>query len=191
MRRFAPTGPNTTVIDLRGRLVVPGLADSHVHFIQGGFQLLSVDLKDARSEEEFVRRIGAKAGTLPAGRWMLGGNWDEEAWPSEKLPNRWLVDPVTPRTPILISRYDGHAALANSLALKLAGVTRETPDPQGGVIVHDPKSGEPTGILKDAAQDLVAKVIPPPTENEMEQALRAGLREAARVGLTSVGDITR
>jgi hypothetical protein len=183
-------GPNTAVIDLKGRLAVPGLSDSHVHFIDGGFQLLSVDLKDARSEEEFVRRIAAKARTLPSGRWIQGGDWDEEAWPSERLPNRWLIDSVTPHTPVFISRYDGHSALANSLALNLAGVTKSTPDPPGGVIVRDPKSGEPTGILKDEAQELVAKVIPPPTESEMEEALRAALKEAAHVGLTSVHDIT-
>jgi hypothetical protein len=183
-------GPNTEVVDLGGRLVVPGLADSHVHFIQGGFQLLAVDLKDARSEEEFVRRIAAKAKTLPPGRWMQGGDWDEEAWPSEKLPNRWLIDPATPRTPVFLRRYDGHAGLANSLALELAGVNKDTPTPVGGVIVHDPKSGEPTGILKDGAKELVAKVIPRPTESETEEALRAALKEAARVGLTSVHDIT-
>jgi hypothetical protein len=183
-------GPNTEVINLRGRLVVPGLADSHVHFIRGGFQLLAVDLKDARSEEEFVRRIADKAGTLAPGRWLLGGGWDEEAWPSEKLPNRELIDPVTPHTPVFISRYDGHVGLANTLALKLAGVTKNTPDPAGGEIVRDPKSGEPTGILKDEAQALVAKLIPRPTESEMEQALRAALKEAARVGGTSVHDIT-
>jgi predicted amidohydrolase YtcJ len=183
-------GPNTTVVDLKGRLAVPGLTDSHAHFIQGGFQLLSVDLKDSRSEEEFVRRVAEKARALPPGRWMQGGDWDEEAWPSEKLPTRWLIDPVTPRTPVFISRYDGHAVLANSLALKLAGVTKNTPDPPGGVIVRDPKSGEPTGVLKDEAQDLVAKVIPRPSQAEMEEALRAALKEAARVGLTSIHDIT-
>ena len=186
----AYASPNTTVIDLKGRLAVPGLSDSHAHFIQGGFQLLSVDLKDSRSEEEFVRRIAEKARTLPPGRWMQGGDWDKEAWPSEKLPTRWLIDPVTPRTPVFISRYDGHAVLANSLALELAGITKETPDPPGGVIVRDPKSGEPTGVLKDEAQDLVAKVIPRPSQAEMEEALRAALKEAARVGLTSIHDIT-
>jgi hypothetical protein len=183
-------GPNTEVVDLGGRLVVPGLADGHAHFIDGGFQLLEVDLKDARSEREFVRRIADKAGTLPPGRWMQGGDWDEEAWPSEKLPDRWMIDPVTLRTPVFISRYDGHAGLANSLALKLADITKDTRDPVGGVIVRDPKSGEPTGILKDEAQELVATVIPRPTEREMEEALRAALKEAARVGLTSVHDIT-
>ena len=137
-----------------------------------------------------MRRIAAKASALPPGRWMLGGDWDEEAWPSEKLPDRWMIDQVTPHTPVFISRYDGHAGLANSLALKLAGITKDTQDPVGGVIVRDPKSGEPTGILKDEAQELVAKVIPRPTEGEMEEALRAALQEAARVGLTSVHDIT-
>jgi len=183
-------GPNTSVVDLKGRLAVPGLSDSHVHFINGGFQLLSVDLKDARSEEEFGRRIAVKARTLAPGRWMQGGDWDEEAWPSAKLPNRWLIDPVTPHTPVFLSRYDGHAVLANSLALNLAGITKNTPDPAGGVIVRDPKSGEPTGVLKDEAQALVLKVIPRPTESEMEEALRVALKEAARVGLTSVHDIT-
>ena len=186
----AYVGPGTRVIHLQGRLAVPGLIDSHVHFVDGGFQLLRIDLKDARSEEEFVRRIAEKARTLPAGRWLLGGNWDEQAWPSAKLPTRWLIDAVTPNTPVFMSRYDGHAALANSLALKLAGVTRATPEPSGGVIVRDPQSGEPTGVLKDAAEELVARVIPRPTEFEMEEALKAALAEARRVGVTSLHNIT-
>jgi predicted amidohydrolase YtcJ len=183
-------GPNTKVVDLQGRLAVPGLIDSHAHFIGGGFQLLEIDLKNARSEEEFTRRIGEKAKTLAPGRWLLGGDWDEQAWASATLPTREMIDAVTTKNPVFLSRYDGHAGLANSLALKLAGVTRATPDPVGGVIVRDPKTGEPTGIFKDAAQDLITKVIPPPTETAMTEALRAALQEAARVGLTSVQDIT-
>ena len=183
-------GPNTELVDLKGRLVVPGLEDSHVHFIGGGFQLLAVDLKDARSEEEFVRRIAEKARALKAGQWMQGGDWDEEAWASAQIPTRELIDAVTPLTPVFLSRYDGHAVLANSLALKMAGVTKETPAPAGGVIVRDPQTGEPTGILKDEAQELVARVIPRPSRGEMEGALQAALQEAARVGLTTVHDIT-
>jgi len=183
-------GRNTKIVDLKGRLAVPGLIDSHAHFIVGGFQLLSVDLKDARSGEEFTRRIGEKARTLAPGRWLLGGDWDEQAWASAKLPSRGMIDAVTENHPVFLSRYDGHAALANSLALKLAGVTRATPDPIGGVIVRDAATGEPTGIFKDAAQGLIAKAIPSPTEAEMTQALRAALAEAARVGLTSVHSIT-
>ena len=182
-------GRNTNVVDLKGRLAVPGLIDSHAHFISGGFQLLSVDLKDARSEREFTRRIAQKASTLAPGRWLLGGDWDEQAWASAKLPTRQMIDAVTENHPVFLSRYDGHAALANSLALKLAGVTRATPDPVGGVIVRD-AAGEPTGIFKDAAQGLISRAIPRPTEAEMTEALRAALAEAARVGLTSVDSIT-
>ncbi len=176
-------GPSTKVIDLQGRLAVPGLIDSHAHFIGGGFQLLEIDLKNARSEAEFIRRIAEKAKTLAPGRWLLGGNWDEQAWASAKLPTRGMIDAVTETNPVFLSRYDGHAALANSLALKLAGVTRATPDPVGGVIVRDPETGEPTGIIKDAAQDLVTKVIPPPTEAEMTEALRAALAGSGAGGI--------
>ena len=186
----AYVGPNTQVVDVQGRLAVPGFMDSHVHFINGGFQLLQIDLKNARSEEEFTRRIAEKVKTLPAGRWLLGGNWDEQGWPSSQLPTRWLIDSVTPDNPVLISRYDGHSALANSLALKLAGFNKETPDPAGGVIARDPKTGEPTGILKDAAQELVGRVVPRPTEAEMVEALKAALQEARRVGVTSVHNVT-
>ncbi len=183
-------GPNTKVVDLQGRFAVPGLIDGHAHFMQGGFQLLEIDLKNARNEDEFERRIAAKVKSLPPGRWLLGGDWDEQAWPSGQLPTRAMIDRVTPRNPVFISRYDGHSALANSLALKTAGVSKQTPDPPGGVIVRDSDTGEPTGVLKDNAQDLVTRIIPPPTEVEFEEALRAALKEAARGGLTSVQNIT-
>lgn len=183
-------GRATKVIRLGGRLVVPGFIDSHAHFIEGGFRLLELNLKNTKDEAEFIRKIAEKAKTLPPGRWISGGNWDEQAWPSAQLPTRWMIDEVTAKNPVFISRYDGHAALANSLALKLAGVTRETRQPVGGVIVRDPRSGEPTGVLKDAAEDLVARVVPRPTEGEMEESLKAALAEAARVGVTSVHNIT-
>ncbi len=182
-------GANTRVIDLKGRLAVPGMIDSHTHFIVGGFQLLSIDLKDARSEEEFIRLINEKANSLAPGRWILGGNWDEQAWASAHLPTRQMIDAVTRDHPAYLSRYDGHAGLANSLAIKLAGVTRDTPDPVGGVIVRD-ATGEPTGVFKDAAQSLIANTIPPPSEAQTIEALHAALAEAARVGLTSVHSIT-
>ncbi len=183
-------GKHTQVIRLGGRLVAPGFIDSHAHFVNGGFQLLEVDLKDARSEEEFVRRIAEKAKSLAPGRWILGGRWDEQAWSPARLPTRWQIDAATGNHPVLLSRYDGHAALANSLALQLAGVTRETKVPADGVIARDDKTGEPTGVLKDAAIDLVARVVSKPTEAEMEEAFRTALGEAARVGVTSVQNIT-
>src|SRR5437660_12347245 len=144
-------GANTRVIDANGRLVLPGFNDAHVHFMSGGFQLSSVDLRDANTPQEFAERIRDFAVRLPKGRWVTGGDWDHERWPDAKLPTRELIDRYTPDMPVFVNRLDGHMALANSLALKLAGVTRETKDPDGGVIVRDSKTGEPTGILKDAA----------------------------------------
>lgn len=185
----AYVGANTRLIDLHGRMAMPGFIDDHVHFMDGSFQLLEVDLKHTRDEAEFTKQIAAKARSLAPGRWILGGDWDEEAWPDAKLPTRSLIDSVTPRNPVFISRYDGHAGLANSLALRLAGIKKDTQDPAGGIIVRDPKTAEPTGVLKDNAQDLVERLIPAPSEADVEEALQAGLAEARRVGVTSVQDM--
>jgi len=183
-------GPKTQVLELKGRLVLPGFIDNHTHFVNGGFQLLSVDLRDARDPQEFARRIAERAKALPPGRWITGGNWDHELWPGAPLPRKEWIDPYTPNTPVFVTRLDGHMGLANSLALRQAGITRETPDPPGGTIVRDPQTGEPTGILKDAAMSLVYRVIPEPSDREYDEALRAALREAARFGVTSIQDIT-
>jgi predicted amidohydrolase YtcJ len=180
-------GPRTRVVELRGRLLVPGFNDAHVHFLDGGFGLLSVDLRDAGDEAELARRVGAHASGLPAGSWILNGNWDHESWPGSALPTRRALDALTPGHPVFVNRLDGHMALANSLALKLAGITRETKDPDGGTIVRD-AAGEPTGILKDNAQDLVYRVLPEPSRELNLRAARAALREAARLGVTSVQD---
>src|SRR6185436_13730240 len=139
-------GSNTKVVDAKGQLVLPGFNDAHVHFLSGGFQLASVDLRDANTPQEFAERIRAFAGKLPEGRWITGGDWDHERSPDAKLPTKELIDAYTPNTPVFVNRLDGHMSLANSVALKLAGVTRQTLDPPGGVIVRDPKTGEPTGI---------------------------------------------
>src|SRR5260221_7889216 len=155
-------GPGTRVVDLHGRLVVPGFNDAHVHFLSGGFGLLSVDLRDARDEQDFARRIAEHPRTLPKGPWIQEGNWDHDAWPSPTLPTRQLIDAVTPDHPVFVQRLDGHMALANSLALRLAGVTRKSRDPDGGAIVRD-AAGEPTGILKDNAEELVTRAIPDPS----------------------------
>lgn len=187
-------GPGTEVIDAGGKLVLPGFNDAHVHFLGGGFQLSSVDLRDANTPEEFAQRIRTFAGKLPPGRWITGGDWDHERWAElngkSPLPTKELIDRFTPDTPVFVSRLDGHMALANSLALKLAGVTKETPDPDGGLIVRDPTTGEPTGVLKDAAMSAVWKVIPDSTFAEKLAAAKAATEHAARLGVTSVQDVS-
>jgi predicted amidohydrolase YtcJ len=182
-------GANTKVIDLQGKRVTPGFNDSHVHFLDGGMGLASVQLRDARTQEEFRDRIRDFAVKAPKGRWILNGNWDHENWNPPALPTRQLIDGVTPDNPVFINRLDGHMCLANSLALKLAGVTRETPDPPGGTIVRD-SNGEPTGVLKDAAMNYVNKVIPSPSEEVMAEAIRAAIAYAAENGVTSVQDMS-
>lgn len=187
VRRWA--GPATTVLELRGRRVLPGFNDAHVHFFDGGQALASVQLRDAPSPEAFRDRIGAYAATLPKGRWVLNGNWDHERWTPAALPTRQLIDAVTPDNPVFINRLDGHMALANTLALELAGITRDTPDPPGGSIVRD-ADGEPTGMLKDAAMNAVYAVIPESSPAEIATALRAAMREANENGVTSVQDMS-
>ncbi len=176
-------GSGTQVVDLQGRMVTPGFVDSHTHFIPGGFQLSSVDLRDAESREEFAQRIGAFAETVPPGTWITGGDWDHEMWGGE-LPRKEWIDAVTPEHPVLVSRLDGHMALANSLALELGGVTASTPVPPGGEMVLDPRTGEPTGILKDEAMGLVGRAIPDATEEEMDRALDAAIAYALSQGVT-------
>ncbi len=176
-------GPETEVVELAGRMVVPGFIDSHTHFIPGGFQLSSVDLRNAPTPEEFARRIGDFATTLPPGSWITGGDWDHEMWGGE-LPRREWIDALTPEHPVLVSRLDGHMALANSLALELGGVTASTPVPAGGEMVLDPGTGEPTGILKDEAMGLVGRAIPSSTEEELDRALDAAIAHALSKGVT-------
>ncbi|MEK6299549.1 MAG: amidohydrolase family protein [Acidobacteriota bacterium] len=181
---------HTRVIELQGKLATPGFIDDHTHFMSGGFQLLSVDLRDAATQEEFARRIKSHAEKLGANRWVNGGDWDHELWPGGPLPTKELVDQFTPNNPVFVSRLDGHMALANSVTLRLAKITKETKDPPGGTIVRDSKTGEPTGVLKDAAMSLVWPLVPEPTEAEYDEALTAAMKEAARVGVTSIQDIT-
>jgi predicted amidohydrolase YtcJ len=182
-------GSGTRTIDAKKQLVLPGFNDAHTHFLTGGFQLASVDLRDAANQQEFASRIRAFAAKLPKGRWVTGGDWDHERWPDAKLPTKELLDSFTPDTPVFVNRLDSHMALANSAALRLAGVTRQTVDPPGGVIVRD-KNGEPTGILKDAAMSFVFKVVPPASFEEKLAAARAATNHAAKLGVTSIQDMS-
>jgi hypothetical protein len=184
IERLAGTGTERVALD--GRFVVPGFMDNHTHFIDGGFELASVQLRDAATPAEFTRRIAAHARRLPDA-WITGGTWDHELWGGE-LPRRDWIDSVTPTTPVFVSRLDGHMGLANSRALELAGVTRETADPPGGTIVRGP-DGEPTGILKDEAMALMARALPGRTELELDRALDAAMRHAVSCGVTHVTDM--
>lgn len=181
-------GPATRALDAGGRRVLPGFDDAHVHLVDGSQRLTQVKLKDADSPAEFARRIAAQARALPAGEWILGGDWDDQAFAEPRLPTRHDVDAATPGHPVFVHRYDGHMALANSAALRAAGVSASTPDPAGGVIVRDAR-GEPTGVLKDAAMGLVQAKVPPLGREARLRALREGLRYAASLGVTSVQDM--
>ena len=181
-------GPATRLIDAGGKLLLPGFNDAHVHFVSGGRSLDEVQLNDAKSLEEFKRRIEERVRITPKGEWVEGGDWDETKWTPAKLPTKDVIDSFTPDTPVLLSRYDGHMALANSVALRLAGITTKTPDPPGGVIVRDTQ-GNPTGALKDAAEDLVFKVIPPLSHDQRLRAMRRALAYTASLGVTSVQDM--
>jgi predicted amidohydrolase YtcJ len=181
-------GGNTKTIDAAGKRLVPGFDDAHVHFMSGGSQLDNVQLNDATSPQEFARRIAERAAKTSKGEWLLGGDWDETKWSPAQLPTKELIDSLTLETPTAASRYDGHMILANSLALKAAGITAQTPDPPGGVIVHDAQ-GNPTGALMDAAADLVFKVIPQPTHAQRRHAIERALGHAASFGVTSVQDM--
>ena len=177
-------GSSTRVIDAGGKLLLPGFNDAHVHFVSGGRQLDAIQLNDATSAQEFARRIGERAKVTPKGEWILGGNWDETKWNPPNMPTKELIDAVTPDIPVFVSRYDGHMGLANSAALRLAGITANTPDPPGGTVVRDAQ-GNPTGALKDAATAYIDKVIPPLTHDQRLRIVRRALAYAASVGVTS------
>jgi len=187
LRRLA--GGAAKVIDLGGGLVLPGFIDSHTHFLDGGFSLLSLRLREASSRDEFVSRIARRAGELPKGGWILNGDWDHQQFDFPELPRREWIDAVTPDNPLCVNRHDGHMMLVNTLALRIAGLTAKTPSPEGGEILKDPATGEPTGILKDAAIGLVSRHIPAASFATKLRAAEAALREAAAKGVTSVHDM--
>jgi predicted amidohydrolase YtcJ len=178
-------GVRTRTIDASGKLLLPGFNDSHVHFVDGGLSLDSVQLNDATSAAEFARRIGEQVKKTPKGEWVTSGDWDETKWTPAAMPSKELIDPVSPDTPVFVTRYDGHMALANSVTLRLSGITAQTPDPPGGVIVHD-AHGNPTGALKDAAMDYVYKIAPPLSHDKRLRAVKRALAHATSLGVTSV-----
>ena len=182
-------GSKTKVLDAHGGLVMPGFADGHTHFIDGGFKLGWINLRDAATPQEFVRRIKAYAANLKPGEWILGGDWDHTLWPGSPLPTHQWIDSVTPNTPVFVYRLDGHMALANAAAMRAAKVTRDTPVPVGGEVPRAAR-GEAIGIFKDNAEDLIERAIPAPSAEQRDSALARALAHAASLGVTATGHMS-
>ncbi|HEU5164195.1 MAG TPA: amidohydrolase [Chitinophagaceae bacterium] len=180
-------GANTEMIDLGGKLMTPGFIDNHTHFLSGGYNLSAVDLRKAKTPQEFISILKEFCQKQNDDRWILGGDWDHEAWGGE-LPSRSWIDSVTGNHPLFVNRYDGHMALANSKALELAGVNKNTKVPAGGEMKKD-VNGEYTGVLKDEAMGLLYKVIPEPSEKELDEYLQAATQHAFENGVTQVHDV--
>jgi predicted amidohydrolase YtcJ len=182
-------GRGTEIINAGGGLVMPGFADGHTHLFEGGVQLVSVDLRDAATPREFIRRLSEYAKRLKPGEWITGGDWDHQLWPGAPLPRRSWIDSVTPDNPVFVNRLDNHSGLANTAALRAAGVTRDTPAPSGGEIVRDARTGEPLGIFKDNAMQLILGAVPPPSAERRDSALARALAHAASLGVTATADM--
>jgi len=180
-------GPRTRVIELRGRLVVPGFIESHGHLLGLGQSRLILDLRGAKSAEEVAARVAAKVREARPGEWILGRGWDQNEWPQKEFPTHDILDRVAPENPVYLTRVDGHAAWVNRRALELAGITRETADPPGGRLLRDAE-GRPTGVLIDRAMNLVARHIPPRSREENKRALLLAIEECLRSGITSFHD---
>src|ERR1035438_10282421 len=180
-------GPQTQVIDLGGHFVMPGFNDAHLHLADAGLQKLNVDLTGVKTLDEFRERVLAKVEKAKPGEWILGGGWDETTWPVKALPSRWDLDEVSAGHPVFLDRVDGHLAVANTRALQLASITIASRDPEGGKIDRD-ANGQPTGILRDTAQQAVSVVLPQPTHEKRRQAIETALADLAEQGVTSAQD---
>lgn len=180
-------GPETQVIDLGGKFLMPGFNDAHTHLSEGGFETLNVNLIGVKTLDEFRERIRAKVESAAPGDWILGGGWDETLWPVKVVPTRWDIDEVSGDHPVFVERVDGHIGVANTRALQLASITIASRDPKGGKIDRD-SNGQPTGVLRETARQAIREAIPEPTHDRRRQALELALAEAARQGITSIQD---
>jgi predicted amidohydrolase YtcJ len=183
-------GTGTRVIANGKAMVVPGFMDAHVHLISSGFQIARVSLREASSPADFTRRLKEHVAKVAPGEWITGGDWDHERWPGAKLPERSWIDSITPNNPVFVNRLDGHMSLANTAALRLAGITKSSPEVPGGTIVRNPRTGEPTGVLKDNARDAVNRIIPTPSDAQSDSALIRAMRWAVARGVTAVGTMS-
>jgi predicted amidohydrolase YtcJ len=180
-------GPQTQIIDGGGDRIIPGMIDSHLHLIGGGFQLSRINLRDVAGPSAFVEAMDKRVRRLQPGEWLLGGRWSTDSWVGPVMPSKEWIDPVTPNNPVLLDRMDGHGAIANSVALKIAGIdAKGPPDPPGGKIERNSETGEPTGILKESAINLISRHIPAPSAEQELGALRAAMIKLNRCGITTV-----
>lgn len=179
-------GAQTRLVDLGGRTVIPGLIDAHLHFLAYGLSLREIDLMNVPTPEAALAHIAARAAATPAGQWLTGRGWDQVLWPEPLFPTAAQLDAVTPHHPAFLRRKCGHAGWANSLALKLAGITRDTPDPAGGAIERDPATGAPTGILLERAMELIFQLQATPTDAEAVDAVQVAQRRAHSLGITGI-----
>lgn len=182
-------GPKTRVIDLHGRFAMPGFNDAHTHLASGGMAKLTVNFEGAASIAEFQKRLLDALPNYKPGEWITGRGWDHTLWPEKRFPTCQDLDAVSKDHPMIFGRVDGHVAIANSLALNIAGISKDTPDPRGGHIMRDAKTGEPTGMLEeDAAMSLVYRKVPPPSHDQRRRAIEMALAEAVANGVTSIQD---
>src|SRR5215510_12301751 len=181
-------GPNTRTIDLHGSTVLPGLTDAHYHFIGVGQREMNLNLEGITNLEDFLAKVKARVDQAKPGEWVTGRGWIETYWTPPVFPTRWDLDKVAPNNPVILGRADGHGAVANSAALKIAGVDKSTPDPFGGEISKDKQSGEPNGMLLDSAQGLVRRKVPPTTREEAERAVVLGVKRDIELGWTQIQD---
>jgi hypothetical protein len=176
------------IIDLGGKTILPGLIDAHCHLYGYGLTRMTVDLLGTHSEKEVVEKIAERAAVSKPEQWIRGSGWDQNEWQTKSFPNRKSLNRIAQNNPVYLVRIDGHACWVNKRALEIAGVNRQTPDPLGGKIVRY-ADGEPTGVLIDAAMELIYKFVPEPNEQEMREAIRLATEECASVGLTSVQEM--
>src|SRR5262250_3196281 len=181
-------GPNTRVLDLKGATVLPGLTDSHYHFMGVGARELTFNLEGTKSLDDLLARVKERVAAAKPGEWITGRGWIETFWKPPVFPTRWDLDKVSPNNPVILGRSDGHGAVANSAALKLAGIDKSTPSPFGGEISKDKETGEPNGLLLDAAQGLVRRKVPPTSAADAERAVVVGAKRDVELGWTQIQD---
>ena len=181
-------GPNTRVVDLKGSTVLPGFTDSHQHLSGVGQREMTLNLEGTTSLEDFLAKVKARVDQTKPGDWVTGRGWIETHWKPPVFPTRWDLDKVSPNNPVILGRADGHGAVANSAALKLAEINKDTPNPFGGEISKDKQSGEPNGMLLDSAQGIVRRRVPPTTPEEAERAVVLGVKRNIELGWTQIQD---